>query len=261
MLAELYDKLLESVRAQNDQRIFHENREPSHVYLIKNALGELQKVYADEPPEHSTALSLVSLTRRLLDVVDEDGIKQDVWFSRECVLATIASGTLNDIRFIPSYTPQFKRLMTMQVDFKYSQAQAYRLLRLELEGVGGLDDAINAIKLVQFNHTQNAAGQVDRGKSSIGQQARSELAGVEKIPPILPLTVEVLENVSGTCQRVRLAIDPDAEAQSFRIFPLPGEIERAIQAAEKTIGTQLMALLSDEAAKELLADIYYGKRS
>jgi hypothetical protein len=107
---------------------------------------------------------------------------------------------------------------------------------------------------VKFDNGQVVESTVTHGKTSMGQKIRSEVTAIDRIPEYVVFSVPVFEGAFGDiCYPVECALEPVADAAGFKLIPLPGQIERAVQAAESEIGIRLREGLEGSSVQ-----VYYG---
>lgn len=242
----------QAVRARQPE-ILKPPAEPDHIYLMQDSEGEWLRNEADPKPRNHIARDLSAI----IDFAGRatEGEPSAVWYSREKVVCVLDDSTRRDTVTLPlPYSPQLKALMGVERT-AFDQKGIILFLRVTLKAcLGQCPDLIETLRRVKFDNGMVIDSAVNHGRSSIGKEIRSEITGAKVIPEYVRLDVPIFE--SGFPQLrfpVEVAIDPDPSTAQFKLLPIPGEIERAIAAAEASIGEQLQNALS-----EAHADVLYG---
>ena len=97
------------------------------------------------------------------------------------------------------------------------------------------------------------SGRSYRVSGMIGAQ---QITGTDALPEYVILEVPVFTNPAlAQLFPVECALEPDAGTQTFKLIPLPNEIERAIGDGERMIAQMLAASMGEAG----MANVHYGK--
>jgi hypothetical protein len=134
------------------------------------------------------------------------------------------------------------------------QKDFVRLLRIDLAGTLDPVHLLNVVRRVRFEAGQVTSGEVKRDKESLGREITSRVSAEGEIPEEVTLDLPVY-STPGVAWRygLRCSVEVDPTRGTFRLIPLPDEIERVQQLAVERIGATLDDELGDGTPS------YYGR--
>lgn len=226
--------------------VVHPEAEPDHVYLLVDRLSsDVKKLSAEPEPRDHLAGDLASLAAeatRIAEVAEDSNVV--IWYSRGGVVA-IDDKCRRDTVVLPiKHTPQFNTLLGLEKSkAKLDQKRFVLLLRVDLgECLAKTGNFLGLIRQLKFVAGKDTGGTVQHGKESISRSTIAEVSGAEAVPEEVTLRVRVFELADDkTSQDVKCAIELDGVTETLSIFPFPGELDRAVQDAERAIGEKLRA--------------------
>lgn len=224
--------------------------EPPHVYYVRRPDGSLDFRAANPAPTAHAPLSLASLVALAV----EWGAA--VWHSPEAVVAvdgrdraTLALAKSEPFALLEHWA---KNRTAMP------QADLIRELRIKLAGcLGPAGNLLDLLRVVRFKTGSDTVAEIDRGRSSIGRQLQSEVTGTDRLPEVVAFSVPVFAtpSVAGIRSVVQCALDPDAATGTFRVIPLPGQLEAATEYAAGEVGAIIRDLIGDAEG----IPVYHGR--
>ena len=255
MLRELFDRILETGRQQQAIQLLHPPQEPEHVYLFRHNDGEIERVEAEPEPCAFEAANIATLCA----VVKEKGKTGEsaIWYDRSGVVGLLDCNRRDCVKLSLAFSEPMKELQRWEASkVTHSQRDFVLILRHKFRGcLGQTDRLLDIIRQIKWTVGDEGQSAIQHGKQSLGRKLTAEVYGVEAIPEEATFVVPVFEGIITSLQYpVSCAIEPLPQSQSFQVLPFPGQIEAAIAAAERHIGTVI--------AEELASDdvsVYYGQ--
>ena len=255
MIREALEYLFTAGRQSADV-IVKPEAEPPHVYYVREPNGKLTKWYADPPPKSHTALSMATLVDTAKGLVGP--CNPSVWYSAESVVATLDRDRRDRITLPLDLSEPFKLLRQWHANKPaISQADLIRALRITLaDCLASSGNLLDIIRRVRFRTGSDTTAEVSHGRSSIGKALESEVTGTGILPEYVGFSVPVFATpcVAGIRAHVRCALDPDAATGTFRVIPIPGQLESAAEDAVEEIGMTVRDLVGEAAV-----GVYHGK--
>ncbi len=228
--------------------------EPAHVYFLREPGGELVKMTADPKPAAHAAFSLQAIVAKAV----QHAPHAEVWFSPGAVVVDFGQGLRNYATLDLTQSDPFATLVKWrQHQPALSQAELIRQLRVTFrDSLARAGELVEVLRKVRFNASQTTEGEVGHGKASLGKAITGEVTGTKAIPEYVTFDLPVYSNpcfrsVRGT---VECALEPDAATGTFRVIPLPGQLEAALDAALAAVGSMIVEQLGDAEVP-----VYYGK--
>lgn len=248
MLKEFLEALSKQAVAAAQQEVVTVPAEPRHSYYLRDKDGVLQWRSATPEPRNHHVRDLPTLVQ----YAKRDPDQGVLWYSRDQVVFLANNAERRDKVTLPLVlSPQIVALQRRLVDsagsaVSFDQRTLILMLRTTFHGcLGHCPDLIEALRRVKFEAGQTVDATVGHGKASLGRQARAEVTGAGYLPEYFTLDVPIFESGFQFREKVDLAFEPIPENGRFQLIPLPGQVEEAIIAAERAIGEQLTALLSE----------------
>ena len=170
-----------------------------------------------------------------------------VWFdATSVVLVFDADSRIEKAKLSLKLSDPFttlERLSTTKA--KYTQKEFIRLLRIDLAGTLDPVVLLNPVRVVKFTNENVSTGSIQKGKESLGREINSRIEAVE-IPDDITLAVPVY-STPGERQpySVRCSVEVDSLEGTFRLLPLPDELERVRSQAVTSIAERLAKGLTD----------------
>lgn len=209
---------------------------PGDRYALKN--GDSVSFH-DVPPEHRQ-----HLVERIDDL--ETAAKSfainaaavSAFHNDRSIVLTLDSESRRDRVTMPlKHSPQFKTLLSLGAELQ--PAQLVRLLRHDLYGVVP-DGLLPLVRRVDFKRRNDGSSNIQHGKESLGKSIEAEISGAENIPEYVTMMAPVYD-APDLSQKypVECSLDINAMAGTFRLCPLPGQLDMAIHAAHAFIHERL----------------------
>lgn len=263
MLNELFQEIIKLGQQSALPKIIRHNEEPAHHYFLARPGGQITEHVTEPPTRNHMAGDLSAVAGWVVATwPNEKGEEYNiaelpvVWFSRNAVTLFLDdSNRRNRITLKLSLHPQLKDLQTLEHSQTWHDQKSFvRLLRVKLAGcLQPENNALETFRRIRFKKVDEGSIAILHTKSSIGRQIEAEIAGASIIPEELLLMVPVFEGpLSEHSFPIRCAVETDPAKEAFQLIPFPGEIEKAICAAEKKIGRLLRGDMGEE------IPIYYG---
>jgi len=230
---------------------------PGDPRRVIMAQGGDREVVAIPPPVRSHKAddlgSLVALAVRF----GGNGLWPVIWYRQDKVVLVVDDSDRRDtvtVALLP--TPQIQLLAKLEQEKPaFDQARFIKLLRLEL----GLDAVlvVNKFRKLSWNSCEDANGNVQRGRESLGAAIEAQVRGVDELPEELVIPVPIFRNQGLTdTYDVRCAVEIDVRNKVFQLVPLPGELDRAIHAAEDAVKVQIDEMIeSHQDQAKTVADV------
>jgi hypothetical protein len=205
--------------------------EPPHVYYMRGADGSLKKISAELPPDNCAAYSL----QAILAVATNLELDAEVWYGPDQVVCVYGDAHRDRITLPLALSEQFLRLKHWHAARPaLSQADLVRELRVTFRhNLGAAGNLVEILRRVNFRAVSTTDGEVGHGKASLGKAIAGEVTGVGTIPEYVTFDVPVFANACfrGVRAKVECALEPDAATGSFRVIPIPGELDAAMDRA------------------------------
>lgn len=234
-------------------RVVTADREPPQVYYTTAPDGTLTRQEAAPPPDNHRAGDPAAVCDVAKDAAKTHAA--EVWFSRAGVVAVYAD--FGRAAFTLSPSPQMARLAEWDHRGRgiVKQAELILLLRTMFAGcTPSHPNLLESVRRVDTKKANDASSEVRQGKVSLSKSIVAEMSGIDKLPEEITFEVPVFAQAAVKLRgSVRVAVDPDPQNEQFVLVVLPGDIERATQAAEVALGKQVAELLEGSEVPS-----YYG---
>lgn len=261
MLKEFLDRFIEHATSAVRPKIMRDNSEAEDVYYLCAPGQGAVRTVAEPHPRAYKAGSIDALASMVGSWGNNPGALSAIWFNRQGVFAYFDETTRRDRVAIDfQHTPQMKRLLCLNDKQWMSQKEILKLLRIDLHGcLESEPGLIPLLRRVVFKADQGSVGQVLPGKASLSREMRAQVDGDTELPETVGMNATIFESLPYASKILcALEVNPESPEKPFSIFPLPGECEAAIQAAEKSVGDRLAALLADAGTD---VPLHYGRPS
>lgn len=180
--------------------------------------------------------------------------KPVLWISGEAVVLITDDGDRRDKVTLPLVkSSQFARIIALGVDPELEQAELLRTLRVDLSGAINRGDVIATVRKLKWRTGASGTSEITHGGESMGRQIEAEVTGAGDIPESLVVSCPIYRNPGERDYTFTIGMDLEIvpQDQTFRLRPMPDEIERVTEAALAGIRERLETALGDVA-------IFYG---
>lgn len=234
--------------------------EPEHVYYLRDEAGVLVRTVAEELPEDVKAFDLETVGKFTTTTLERSRILEangiDAWYSLKGASVRYGVNRSSSMTFETSHSEQMRTLIQFGQSKQFiSQAELIRVLRTTFRNNLSLaGEIVNILRKVNFSSVVQGHGEITSTKTSLGKTLTNEVTGAGIIPETVKFFVPVFaqSSLAGIMYTVECVLEPEPSNGTFRIFPLPGQIEAANEYATKKIG---------EAFREVLppsVEMYHG---
>lgn len=235
--------------------------EPDHVYLLRRPDGTTERREATGHPVKRVVYNLHTIAEIVTEAASEvvnHGHTPEVWYSAESITLLTGEELRNRAVMKLERSLPFRVLMGLEKDSApLTQKDIVRTLRVTFRGcLGHHPNLVAILSKVDFKATATINGEVGHGKASLGKQLAGEVTGAGAIPEFVTLQVPVFSNLPfrDILQSVECALEPDPQSGMFRLIPVPGDLELAID----TTLAEIRMRLVDLAPIEQYARVYHG---
>jgi hypothetical protein len=209
--------------------------------------GEVETYEREPAPRDHKAGTLADLIK-LADRFNDDADRPVVWYGKsEVVLVIDDSGhRLEKATLTLAPSAVFARVKALAAKpERFEHKPFLRLLRVDLAGTIAPAELYDRVKRVTFENGLTVRADVSRNKSeSMGRDITSKVSGEGDVPEEVVLMLPVY-STPGERERyaLRCAVEVDPAEGSFRLTPMPDEIERVEALAVASIGQRLAVLV------------------
>ncbi|MCP4571456.1 MAG: hypothetical protein GY838_03820 [bacterium] len=126
--------------------------------------------------------------------------------------------------------------------------QAAILRWLKITMVDAIEDAtlVGSLRTIRFKHSAAGSSKIEHGDESFGRDVENAVHGVEDIPEGFVVYVPKYANIFPDSRlQIRMSLEIDTSAETFRIGPLPGEIDRINREMQERLGRDLKERLGE----------------
>jgi hypothetical protein len=245
MLAEALDRLTALARAAANP-IKLDVKDPSKAYYALN--GQPLDITLPVPPRDHRAASLddlIALANRFAEI---EFYEPAVWFDACKVVLVIDDDTADNAahrfeRATLDLEPSdvWARLVALRQTRAHHDHKAFiRLLRIDLAGTLDPVTLLNVVRRVKFEAGQITTSEKGKQRESMGRDIVSAVVTELEIPEQVTLSVPVYKT-SGETDRwpLRCTVEVEPAEGTFRLLPLPDEIERVRDMATESIRARL----------------------
>lgn len=241
-------KTLLAVGQASNAKVVPGVRTPDNIALIEHRDGSVKEYEIPHGPANHQAYDLNTVIRQC--IVESDS-GSEIWYSREGVVGLLdCSDRRERCTLKLGFSPQILKLSEPPKNM--TQKEFLLLLRTTYADCG-CDQLVGIVRNLKFANNQSGASSVTHGGVSVGRSIEQSVTGASSIPENVILSVPIFDRYFSCVGKIKCAIDIDASTETFRLIPLPLQIERAIRDAESFIGESIAGM--DEKHKLL---VYYG---
>jgi hypothetical protein len=273
MLQEALEWLSQQAEKAKDVKILDVPGDASHLFRLMTPDGRIATFSKDPQARSHEAFSLETVTTLALrfsarfaeDAARTEAAKTSdlpaIWYNRDAIVCLLDDETRRDrVHFRLRQHPAMRQLCewTQNAPPDLDQRSFVRLLKITFAGcLGKCEGLLDAVRTVRFAGASNSESVVQQGKSSTGKSVRAEIAGADRFPEYVTIDCPIWINLLAERRySVVCSLDVDAGSERFKLTPLPGAVEKAIQMGEEDIHWHLGDQLDKE---KILSDrIYYG---
>lgn len=233
--AAVIDKIKELTDAVRAPRTV-DTKEPAHVFRYADAAtGDVKRIDKEpEPRAHglTTLESFIELAGAVKDQKHGPALPV-IWLGENSVELVIDDPTRRDRAALPlETTPQFKTLESLKGITQLKQADLVRVLRVALAGClpqgNGL---LGLVRNLKFRNDAAGMGNLQHGRESMGKTIEAEVLGTDALPEEVTFHARVFDLPECRVARpVTCALEIDPHTQTFRLTPLPLQLEEALEA-------------------------------
>ncbi len=239
MLKDAFQYLIEVGKSQADV-VVKPSPEPAHVYFLRQPDGKLVRQHAEVHP-------FVHRAESLQPIADMATIDDQIWYSHAAVVLKMGED-LRDRAVLELHASDQYKLLKSWKERKpaLSQAELIRELRITLrDSLSQCGELVEILRRVRFNASATIEAEVGHGKASLGKAITGEVTGLKVIPEYVTFAIPVYANqcFRGIREPVECALEPDAATGTFRVIPLPGQLELAIDRGLTEIASQIVGRL------------------
>jgi hypothetical protein len=249
---QLFDTIVELARESHRDTIFKDSHDPEHVGRILSPGGGHETFRRDPAPRSHRAASIDTVAK-FAEANEDDAA---VWYSRAGFVVLIDDADRRDrVAFPLTLTPQLELLQKLEKQPTPLQQKPFvTFLRVNLaDCLGRTGSLLNTIRSLKFRTTDSGESTIAQGKASMGRAIESQVWGEDAVPDEVTLDVPIfVENCGVTPKPIRCALDLDGNSRAFTLTPLAGQIEAALQAAERELAEAIKG-------KHGEAPLYFGK--
>jgi len=241
-------------------RFFKSPQEPPHVYHVIGPDGMLDRIVADPSPADHCPYDLPTIAALAARAHQAASGSVEIWYCREGVVLVLDRFTRRDRASLDlGVSTQLQRLSEWdKTRGEYQQIEFVLLLRtLFADSLPAHPTIRDDIRRVDIKKAQEASSTANRANVSMSRSMVAEASGADKLPEVLTFDVPAFDSAVETKVLVRVVFDLDPQTERFRLIPIPGDVEKAFAAAERSISSQLaQALLT---AKATDVPVFYGE--
>lgn len=259
MLQELLEALSEqAVQASKPQL---EVANPTGHYAVRKPDGTVDFIGGKVPYRDHKAQDLETIVAfaERFEAKDAKSVSAAIWYNRAKIVAlTNDAERFDRVSVDMIRSQQINKLIDLQKQpIKFPQRDFLFILRTVFtqDAFPTEPKLIENLRQVTFKANQEATGNIQRGKTSIGRAASAEADFLDAIPEQVHVSVPLFDNsfLSGVYS-INCALEIYEDEQRLQLFPLPGEVEGAFASAEADLCKSLLDLLG----KDSKVPVYYG---
>ncbi len=243
-------ELIQETAVRASKATVLETKEPWHVIRVAKPDGAIETL---EPVPHvrsheaESLASLISFAKSVCAGKHGEHANPVVWYGVKEVALVVDDETRRDtVHLLLRWTSQLQSLVDA-AGKAFQQESFIRFLRVEM--AGALDESaglIARLRTIKWVRGDDGQATVEHGKSSMGRTINAAVHGVDAIPEEVSLCIRVFNAVDiRTCAHIRCAIDINATEKTFKLIPLPMQVEDAVEAILDGVALQLTNELKD----------------
>lgn len=228
--------------------------DPRTVRFVFN--GESHSFSLPEPPRahHAGCLGeIIALANRFKDEPVTGAISEPeepvVWYDGSRVVLVIDDGghRIETATLTLETSDVFARLERLNKEKPWLDQKSFvRLLRIELARTLDPVVLLDKVRKLKFENGSITSGHVGRGSESLGREITSKVHQGEDIPEEVTLSCPVYKTPGETeAIGVRCSVEIEPTNGTFRLLPLPDELEMVRHVAVSRIGERLKEGLAE----------------
>lgn len=252
MLAELLNEFRKlSLKADAPALVM---RDRSKDYAVRDSDGTVTTLEAEPPFSNLSVFSIEDLGE-VAKNLQGNFAGAEVTYSRT---GAVLLRDNNDYRHRDTlhltFSPQLVEIQNLEKSGKaLDQRSLLWVLRTTFKDcLAKAGNLIEALRKMRWEASTTTDAEVKRGKASYGNSVALAVTGIEAVPEYVTLQVPVFAAYFQSVQDIEFVLDPDEATKTFKFLPLPGAIEKAIQAAEQELGLAVRAAVPEE------IPVYFG---
>lgn len=241
MLKEAFEYLF-NVGRDSTKLIVKADAEPSHIYFIRQPDGTLERTAGGVGPMNHKAGNLDTIIE--LAKKNTDG-STSVWFSPSGVTLVFDDRSRANLVFMDS-DPLKQLKQWKESRPALTQQQLIQCLKTTFrDSLSTAGELVAVLSKVKFTSGATIDTSIGHGKASLGKEIVGEVTGTKAIPEYVTFTLSIFANpcLQQLRKGIECALIPDPETGTFRVVPLPGQIENAVEWAVKEVGDELQERL------------------
>lgn len=234
---------------------------PSHGFMAFENGSWTWTDFPDSPVNHKALdiKSLVAIGKKRAE--DYENVCE-IWCDDNRILCTfdVLEFQRDDAGYLLHYTRQFDTIRTWDANggngVALSQPELVFILRTTLYGCyGSYPKLLTSARRVDVRKAQEATGVVEKSKASISKSLLAEVSGMDDIPDVIEFEIPIHQERAFRT-KIKVAFEFDAQAERFKLVPLPGELTKALIEARNNIGKEIE---EQQQAQGTAFPVYYGR--
>lgn len=262
MLKELLQEMEALWLKGHGAQVIQPPAEPKHVYLLREG-EQVTRLSAEPEPRRHQCRDMATLVKFAADFASPEQAVC-LWYDVSGVTALLDDEDRRDtLRLTLAPCPRFQALAQLDKAGgdarRFNQPALLRFLRVGMAGAVA-PNWVQAVRKMKFRQASSTEREVQHGRASLGRSIEAELTGSEGLPEELVFKVRVWEGVPSQPEVfVACDLEIDAQAETFQLTPLPGQVQAAVRTAEAWLGDSLNALADEARAEGDRLHVYYGQ--
>lgn len=213
--------------------------------VLVSQSGKNERLAVPPPPRSH----VVNTVDALIDAVKHYGKPEStvVWHNAdECWIMIDDDDRRDTVQLDLVLSDEYKRVQALASQPLLDQRQVLTLLRYDLRGCG-VEGLVPIFRRLDWKTGAQIAGEVQRGRETLGKTVEAAVAGVSDIPEEIPLQLKVY-STPGIDVRVPvvLGLDPDPNLAKFSVKPLPDELTTALRVVQSILHDALVESLDEK---------------
>jgi len=262
--------LAEQARKAAELKEFHPKCEPNHVYGLADSDGGIEFFDADPMPRQHTCNSIKSLVDFAKHLACSDTVS-NIWCNSSGVICVLDDDTRRDqLKFPLAYSPQFQWLLNLSKNSGpavYKQPSLVLTMRtLFRDCMGPSGQFLESIRNLNFKTYNEAAGEIQHGKSSLGKSLKTEVGMPIPVAEYVTFDVPLFSSLEFQHrENITCAVELIPASEAIQLIPMPLEIEKAIHAAEVRLVNAVQSEVCDNRVSSdgdedsgIKIPVYYG---
>lgn len=211
--------------------------------------GEVERIDKEPEPRKHGLATLESFIELAVAVKEQKHgpALPVIWLGAACVGLVIDDPTRRDRAELPlETTPQFKTLEGLR-GAVLKQADLVRVLRVALAGcLPSGSSLLGLVRNLKFRNDAAGVGNLQHGRESMGKSIEAEVLGTDALPEEVTLHVRVFDLPECRVARpVTCALEIEPHTQTFRLTPLPLQLNEAMEAELSEIEARIRGAVRD----------------